>query len=247
MIAFRYALRNVPMKIADKSFTAEGVEFPAGSFVIAPPADMTAARAAVEQFGLTAASLTAAAGGGDARRRPAADCDVLVVDRHAGDRLGALHVRQVRDPVRPDLQGARQEGQPAQRLRRHPHADAAGQPSGGLSGARRPARAVHEGRRSTSSSGCTASPPTSPAAWAAKAWTRSRSSSTAAARSSPWGMPSASRPSSALRAPSTRQATRRATSTRRVRSSTPRCSSSITRCSTATRRRSCRSSTWAGR
>ncbi len=59
MIAFRYALRSVPMKIADKSFTAEGVEFPAGSFVIAPPADMTAARAAVERFGLTAASLTA--------------------------------------------------------------------------------------------------------------------------------------------------------------------------------------------
>ena len=26
------------MKIAEKSFTADGVEFPAGSFVIAPPA-----------------------------------------------------------------------------------------------------------------------------------------------------------------------------------------------------------------
>jgi hypothetical protein len=59
MIAFRYALRNVPMKIVDKSFTAEGVEFPSGSFVIAPPADMAAARAAVERFGLTAAGLTA--------------------------------------------------------------------------------------------------------------------------------------------------------------------------------------------
>ena len=30
-----YRLRNAPMKIADKSFTADGVEFPAGSFVIA--------------------------------------------------------------------------------------------------------------------------------------------------------------------------------------------------------------------
>jgi hypothetical protein len=59
MIAFRYALRNVPMRIADKSFTAEGVEFPAGSFVIAPPADLAAVRAAVEKFGLTAAGLTA--------------------------------------------------------------------------------------------------------------------------------------------------------------------------------------------
>src|SRR6185436_19152654 len=59
MIAFRYKLKNVPMKIADKSFTADGVEFPAGSFVIAAGADMAAVKAAVEQFGLTAASLSA--------------------------------------------------------------------------------------------------------------------------------------------------------------------------------------------
>jgi hypothetical protein len=58
MVAFRYALKNVPMKIAEKSFTAQGVEFPAGSFVIAPPADMGAVRGAVELFGLTAAGLT---------------------------------------------------------------------------------------------------------------------------------------------------------------------------------------------
>jgi hypothetical protein len=57
MIAFRYKLRNVPMKIADKSFTAEGVDFPAGSFVISPPADLAAARAAAAQLGLTAVAL----------------------------------------------------------------------------------------------------------------------------------------------------------------------------------------------
>jgi hypothetical protein len=57
MIAFRYKLRNVPMRIAEKSFTAEGVEFPAGSFVVAAGADAAAVRAAVEQFGLTAAAL----------------------------------------------------------------------------------------------------------------------------------------------------------------------------------------------
>src|SRR5262249_55461957 len=34
MIAFRYALKSVPMKIAEKGFTADGVELPAGSFVI---------------------------------------------------------------------------------------------------------------------------------------------------------------------------------------------------------------------
>ena len=51
MIAFRYKLKNVPMKIADKSFTAEGVEFPAGSFVIAAGGDMAAVKAAwAEQY-----------------------------------------------------------------------------------------------------------------------------------------------------------------------------------------------------
>ena len=34
MIAFRYRLKNVPMKIAEKSFKVDGVDFPAGSFVI---------------------------------------------------------------------------------------------------------------------------------------------------------------------------------------------------------------------
>jgi hypothetical protein len=57
MIALRFQLRSMPMKIAGRSFTAEGIEFPSGSFVISPPADMTAARAAVEQLGLTAAAL----------------------------------------------------------------------------------------------------------------------------------------------------------------------------------------------
>jgi len=59
MIAFRYKLRGVPMKIAEKSFTAEGVEFPAGSFVILPPADLAAAKAAATDFGLTGAALSA--------------------------------------------------------------------------------------------------------------------------------------------------------------------------------------------
>jgi hypothetical protein len=56
MIAFRYKLRNVPMKIAEKSFTVEGVEFPAGSFVLSSPIGDDV-RAAVESFGLTASAL----------------------------------------------------------------------------------------------------------------------------------------------------------------------------------------------
>jgi hypothetical protein len=56
MIALRYRLTSVPMKIAEKGFTAEGVDFPAGSFIITGPIP-PAARAAVEELGLTAAAL----------------------------------------------------------------------------------------------------------------------------------------------------------------------------------------------
>jgi hypothetical protein len=59
MVAFRWKLRNVPMKITDRVVTVEGLEFPAGSFLIAPPADLGAARAAVQELGLTAAAIAA--------------------------------------------------------------------------------------------------------------------------------------------------------------------------------------------
>ncbi|HKV99592.1 MAG TPA: hypothetical protein VJN96_07205, partial [Vicinamibacterales bacterium] len=57
MISFRYALKGVAMKIAEKSFTANGVEFPAGSFVIAGAVSADT-RAAVEKYGLTAVALS---------------------------------------------------------------------------------------------------------------------------------------------------------------------------------------------
>jgi hypothetical protein len=60
MISFRYATKAVPMKVAEASFTAEGVDFPAGSFIVAAGADMAAVKAAADKFGLTAASLSAA-------------------------------------------------------------------------------------------------------------------------------------------------------------------------------------------
>jgi hypothetical protein len=59
MITFRYRLRRVPMQIAESSFTAEGIEFPAGSFVIADTANAAGIRAAVAQLGLTGAALGA--------------------------------------------------------------------------------------------------------------------------------------------------------------------------------------------
>ncbi len=59
MITFRYHLKSVKMKIAEASFTAEGVAFPAGSFIVTgTPAELQAARAQVETLGLTAAALS---------------------------------------------------------------------------------------------------------------------------------------------------------------------------------------------
>jgi hypothetical protein len=46
------------MRIADKAFTIDGTEFPAGSFVVSPPADLNAVRNAAVQFGLTGAALS---------------------------------------------------------------------------------------------------------------------------------------------------------------------------------------------
>jgi hypothetical protein len=59
MITFRYRLKNVPMKVAEQAFTAEGVNFPAGSFIVTgSAADIAAARTAVDSLGLTAATLS---------------------------------------------------------------------------------------------------------------------------------------------------------------------------------------------
>ncbi len=57
MITFRYRLKQVPMKVAEKAFTVDKVEFPAGSFVIADGGQAAAVRAAAEELGLTGAAL----------------------------------------------------------------------------------------------------------------------------------------------------------------------------------------------
>ncbi|HJR35223.1 MAG TPA: hypothetical protein VJ817_09765, partial [Gemmatimonadales bacterium] len=58
MITFRYRLKQVPMKIAEKAFTVDKVEFPAGSFVIADADQAAAVRAAAVELGLTGAALS---------------------------------------------------------------------------------------------------------------------------------------------------------------------------------------------
>jgi hypothetical protein len=60
MISFRYRLKAVKMRIAEASFTAEGVTFPAGSFIVTgSPAELQSAREQVAALGLTAAALSA--------------------------------------------------------------------------------------------------------------------------------------------------------------------------------------------
>jgi hypothetical protein len=59
MIAFRFRLRNLPMKVLEKSVSVSGTELPAGSFVIAAPADLGTVRTVVQDLGLTAVALTA--------------------------------------------------------------------------------------------------------------------------------------------------------------------------------------------
>ncbi len=56
MVTLRYRLRTTPMKVAEKEFSAAGVDFPAGSLVI-EGAPAAAAKTAIEELGLTAAAL----------------------------------------------------------------------------------------------------------------------------------------------------------------------------------------------
>jgi len=56
MVAFRYRLRSVPMKITDRAVTIGETELPAGSFVVTSPGDLNAVRTAAHELGLTAAS-----------------------------------------------------------------------------------------------------------------------------------------------------------------------------------------------
>jgi hypothetical protein len=60
MIAFRYRLKQMPMKVAEESFTANGITFPPGSFIVTgSAAELQSARTTAESLGLTAAALSA--------------------------------------------------------------------------------------------------------------------------------------------------------------------------------------------
>jgi hypothetical protein len=59
MISFRYKLRGTPMRITEGPVTVDGTVYPAGSFIVSgSAAQLQAARAAVEELGLTGAGLS---------------------------------------------------------------------------------------------------------------------------------------------------------------------------------------------
>jgi len=59
MIALRYQLSDLAMQIVEQPFAEDGVDFPAGSFIITgTPAQLQEARTAVESLGLTAVALS---------------------------------------------------------------------------------------------------------------------------------------------------------------------------------------------
>jgi hypothetical protein len=58
MVTLRYQLPTLAMQVAEEAFTAQGVEFPAGSFIFdGTPAQLQRARAVVDSLGLTGAAL----------------------------------------------------------------------------------------------------------------------------------------------------------------------------------------------
>ncbi len=59
MITFRYRLKQMPMKVVEKAFTVDKVEFPAGSFLFTGGAEAAAVRAAALDLGLTGTTLEA--------------------------------------------------------------------------------------------------------------------------------------------------------------------------------------------
>ena len=164
MIALRYKLRSVPMKIAEKSFTADGVEFP-GRVVrrAASRRPRRCARRRSSELGLTAVALSSAPA------VPMHDADApriamySLVDgtqeigwvRFTLDKFGVpydlIYKERVRKGnLRADYDVILMPTQTATRPGRVPAAGSA-------------ARALHEVARSSSSSACMASRPTSPA------------------------------------------------------------------------------------
>ena len=134
MITFRYLLKNVPMKVADSAFTADGVKFPAGSFIVTGSAADLAGGAArtVDSLGLTAAALSSLP------QVPSHEANVprvaIYSQWNGTQELGWYRYTfdQFHIPYRSDLQGARGKGQPEEGLRRDRDGGAEHQPRGGV-------------------------------------------------------------------------------------------------------------------
>ncbi len=148
MITFRYRLKNVPMQVAEQQFVAANDTFPRrvvhrdrlrgrspdgalGGRVVRPDRGGAVDRA----------------GGALAQCRRAEGGDLLAVERDAGAGVVPVHVRQVRHPVRSDLQGTRRPGESGEGLRRDRDGGAEHQPRRGARVAGRAAAALSAQRQ----------------------------------------------------------------------------------------------------
>ena len=214
------------MRAANAAFKMADVEYPAGSFII--PVNQAGARRRAlasrrrSRRSAWPRSARDAAGRADARRRSAAPGDYSTWGNTQEVGWVRHALRSVRGAVRFDLQGARPQGRPPRRLRRHPRSRARGAPAKGLVydiDDARQAAAVHEERPRSRRSASTASRRTSAAAWASRASSSCRSSSRPAARSITLGVASFFPAEFGLLALGRPQRGRRRSSTRRDRSS----------------------------
>ena len=122
MITLRYALKDTKIQIAEKEFKSGDTTLPAGTFIV-PAATLSTLKPLATQLGLDIIGLASSTLRHPPRRRPSPRSHVQHLERHAGRRLGPLHLRPVQSPLRPHLQRARPQRKPPRRLRphRHPH------------------------------------------------------------------------------------------------------------------------------
>ncbi len=145
MISFRYALKGVAMKIAEKSFRAENRRLPR-RIVRHRGTDQRRGPLGGREVRPDRGDARAGAGRADARRRRAAHRDLLVLEQHAGPRVVSLLVRSDGHPVRIDLQRTGCAGQPAEQVRRDHHGRAEPRPACVARAAGGQARPVREER-----------------------------------------------------------------------------------------------------
>ena len=101
LLEARFALARFKVSIAERAFSANGADYPAGSWILAPQQGLAASvREVAGKLGLDFVSVALGPGRGAARDAGAAARPVGAMGRHRHHRLGALHARPAPHPLR---------------------------------------------------------------------------------------------------------------------------------------------------